>query len=87
MGRSRKKVCDFQKIFCQKSEFKLHTDLKKLAFRMARDYEKEESKEQQRRRDVQKEAKKLRHFLEDYDDEKDDVKYYKWGFHERTMIL
>ncbi|CAJ0946564.1 unnamed protein product, partial [Mesorhabditis belari] len=45
--------------------------------RMARSYEKEESKEQQRRRDVQKEAKKLRHFLEDYDDEKDDVKYYK----------
>ncbi|CAJ0577015.1 unnamed protein product, partial [Mesorhabditis spiculigera] len=47
--------------------------------RMARAYEKEETKEQQRRRDVQKEAKKLRHFLEDYDDEKEDGKYYKGG--------
>lgn len=40
-------------------------------------YEKEEQKEAQRKRDILKEAKKLKHFLEDYDDAKDDPKYYK----------
>lgn len=30
-----------------------------------------------RKKNALKEAKKLKHFLEDYDDEKDDPKYYK----------
>ncbi|EYC18732.1 hypothetical protein Y032_0026g1336 [Ancylostoma ceylanicum] len=43
----------------------------------AKQYEREERREKDRRRDILKEAKKLKHFLEDYDDEKDDPKYYK----------
>ncbi|VDM56775.1 unnamed protein product [Angiostrongylus costaricensis] len=42
----------------------------------AKQYEREERREKDRR-DILKEAKKLKHFLEDYDDEKDDPKYYK----------
>uniref|UniRef100_A0A1I7XLF0 L-aminoadipate-semialdehyde dehydrogenase-phosphopantetheinyl transferase n=1 Tax=Heterorhabditis bacteriophora TaxID=37862 RepID=A0A1I7XLF0_HETBA len=43
----------------------------------AKQYEREERREKDRKRDILKEAKKLKHFLEDYDDEKDDPKYYK----------
>uniref|UniRef100_A0A915BZI4 RNA-binding protein 25 n=3 Tax=Parascaris TaxID=6254 RepID=A0A915BZI4_PARUN len=45
--------------------------------RQAKLYEKDEQREKQRKRDTQKEAKKLKHFLEDYDDERNDPKYYK----------
>ncbi|GMS79806.1 hypothetical protein PENTCL1PPCAC_1981 [Pristionchus entomophagus] len=45
--------------------------------KMAKKYEKDESREKNRKLDVNKEAKKLKAFLEDYDDEKDDPKYYK----------
>ncbi|VDK51065.1 unnamed protein product [Anisakis simplex] len=45
--------------------------------RQAKLYEKDEQREKQRRRSMQKEAKKLKHFLEDYDDERNDPKYYK----------
>ncbi|CAI5451869.1 unnamed protein product [Caenorhabditis angaria] len=40
-------------------------------------YEKEERKEKDRKNFMQKEAKRLRLFLEDYEDDKDDQKYYK----------
>ncbi|CAB3397454.1 unnamed protein product [Caenorhabditis bovis] len=43
----------------------------------AKMYERAERKEKERKKELQKEAKRLRHFLEDYDDEKDDPKYYK----------
>ncbi|VDD88319.1 unnamed protein product [Enterobius vermicularis] len=45
--------------------------------RQAKLYEKNEQREKQRKRDLLKEAKKLKHFLEDYDDERMDQKYYK----------
>ncbi|GMT09099.1 hypothetical protein PFISCL1PPCAC_396 [Pristionchus fissidentatus] len=45
--------------------------------KMAKKYEKDESREKNRKLDVMKEAKKLKAFLEDYDDEKDDPKYYR----------
>uniref|UniRef100_A0A0N5AA90 PWI domain-containing protein n=1 Tax=Syphacia muris TaxID=451379 RepID=A0A0N5AA90_9BILA len=45
--------------------------------RQAKLYEKNEQREKQRKRDLMKEAKKLKHFLEDYDDERMDQKYYK----------
>ncbi|VBB25945.1 unnamed protein product [Acanthocheilonema viteae] len=45
--------------------------------RQAKLYERDEQREKQRKRDMQKEAKKLKHFLEDYDDERMDQKYYK----------
>ncbi|ETN74014.1 PWI domain protein [Necator americanus] len=45
----------------------------------AKQYEREERREKDRRRDILKEAKKLKHFLEDYDDEKDDPKYYNFS--------
>ena len=40
-------------------------------------YEREEEKAKQKRLDAIKEAKKLRVFLEDYDDERQDSKFYK----------
>uniref|UniRef100_T1IML8 PWI domain-containing protein n=1 Tax=Strigamia maritima TaxID=126957 RepID=T1IML8_STRMM len=43
----------------------------------AREYEKEKEKDEERRNDEAKEAKRLKEFLEDYDDERDDPKYYK----------
>lgn len=46
--------------------------------RQAKLYEKNEQREKQRKRDLMKEAKKLKHFLEDYDDERMDQKYYKY---------
>lgn len=45
--------------------------------RKRKDYEKEKEKQRQRRREELKEAKKLKEFFEDYDDERDDAKYYK----------
>lgn len=44
---------------------------------MAKKYEREERKEKDRKKTMQKEGKRLKLFLEDYDDEKDDPKYYK----------
>uniref|UniRef100_A0A4W5R336 RNA binding motif protein 25 n=1 Tax=Hucho hucho TaxID=62062 RepID=A0A4W5R336_9TELE len=44
----------------------------------ARDYDKENQREDERRREmVTKEGKRLKEFLEDYDDDKDDLKYYR----------
>ncbi|KAM6954574.1 RNA-binding protein 25b [Aplochiton taeniatus] len=43
----------------------------------ARDYSKETEREQERRRDTAKEGKRLKEFLEDYDDDRDDPKYYR----------
>ncbi|GMR58776.1 hypothetical protein PMAYCL1PPCAC_28971 [Pristionchus mayeri] len=45
--------------------------------KMSKKYEKDESREKNKKLDTNKEAKKLKAFLEDYDDEKDDPKYYK----------
>lgn len=47
---------------------------------MAKQYEKDAEAEEKRQRTIQKEAKKLRQFLEDYQDERDDPKYYKFEF-------
>lgn len=49
--------------------------------RMAQRYEKEEEAELQQKKSIQREAKKLKQFLEDYDDERDDTKYYKLVLH------
>ena len=38
------------------------------------------SREVKRKKPMFQEAKKMRAFLEDYDDERDDPKYYKWVF-------
>ncbi|ULT88695.1 hypothetical protein L3Y34_007716 [Caenorhabditis briggsae] len=57
-----------------------HARLKRWESRergMAKKYEREERKEKDRQKSVQKEAKRLKIFLEDYDDERDDSKYYK----------
>lgn len=43
----------------------------------ARDYAKESEREDERRREMVKEGKRLKEFLEDYDDERDDPKYYR----------
>ncbi|KAM8831924.1 RNA-binding protein 25b [Spinachia spinachia] len=43
----------------------------------ARDYAKEAEREDERRREMVKEGKRLKEFLEDYDDERDDPKYYR----------
>ncbi|KAM4690981.1 RNA-binding protein 25 isoform 1-T2 [Rhinophrynus dorsalis] len=43
----------------------------------AREYEKEAEREEERRRDMAKEGKRLKEFLEDYDDDRDDPKYYR----------
>uniref|UniRef100_A0A8C5DGG6 RNA-binding protein 25 n=1 Tax=Gouania willdenowi TaxID=441366 RepID=A0A8C5DGG6_GOUWI len=42
-----------------------------------RDYSKDAEREDERRREMAKEAKRLKEFLEDYDDERDDLKYYR----------
>merc|ERR1712061_18238 len=44
---------------------------------MQSDYKKDKSKEMKRVDDIEREGKKLREFLEDYDDDRDDEKYYK----------
>uniref|UniRef100_A0A4W5MPM9 RNA binding motif protein 25b n=1 Tax=Hucho hucho TaxID=62062 RepID=A0A4W5MPM9_9TELE len=43
----------------------------------ARDYSKESDREEERRREMTKESKRLKEFLEDYDDDRDDPKYYR----------
>lgn len=43
----------------------------------SREYDKDEEKEEERLSIEKKEAKRLRQFLEDYNDERDDGKYYK----------
>uniref|UniRef100_H3C607 RNA binding motif protein 25b n=1 Tax=Tetraodon nigroviridis TaxID=99883 RepID=H3C607_TETNG len=43
----------------------------------ARDYAKDSEREDERRRETVKEGKRLKEFLEDYDDERDDPKYYR----------
>ncbi|XP_026197017.1 RNA-binding protein 25b isoform X2 [Anabas testudineus] len=43
----------------------------------ARDHAKESEREDERRREMVKEGKRLKEFLEDYDDERDDPKYYR----------
>ncbi|KAF8778396.1 RNA-binding protein 25 like protein [Argiope bruennichi] len=45
--------------------------------RKAKEYEKERIKAEEQKRDELKEARRLKEFLEDYDDEKDDPKYFK----------
>lgn len=57
-----------------------HARLKRWESRergMSKKYEREERKEKDRKKSIQKEHKRLKLFLEDYDDEKDDPKYYK----------
>ncbi|EGT39102.1 hypothetical protein CAEBREN_03913 [Caenorhabditis brenneri] len=64
----------------KEKEIAYHARLKRWELRersMAKKYEREERKEKDRKRNFQKEAKKLKTFLEDYDDEKDDPKFYK----------
>lgn len=43
----------------------------------AREYEKEREREEERKAEESREGRRLKEFLEDYDDERDDVKYYK----------
>ena len=43
------------------------------------DYQEEKKKEMARKKAINKEAKKLRQFLEDYEDDKDDQVYFKGG--------
>ena len=45
------------------------------------DYQEEKKNEMARKKAINKEAKKLRQFLEDYDDYKDDQVYFKGGAH------
>lgn len=42
-----------------------------------RDYEKIMEKDSRRNKDEQEEKHRLRDFLEDFDDERDDIKFYK----------
>lgn len=46
----------------------------------ARDAAKEKEKRRIKEEERQKEAKRLKEFLEDYEDERDDVKYYKYVY-------
>ncbi|XP_035687848.1 RNA-binding protein 25-like isoform X2 [Branchiostoma floridae] len=46
--------------------------------RKTREYDKENEREEDRKKEMIKEAKRLKEFLEDYDDERDDPKYYKY---------
>jgi RNA-binding protein 25 len=52
-----------------------------------KEYQIEKKKEIQRKKILQKEAKKLRQFLEDYDDEKDDSMHYKASNLEKKLKL
>ena len=45
-----------------------------------REFERERQRSEERKTEEKKEARRLREFLEDYDDERDDPKYYKYGF-------
>lgn len=42
-----------------------------------KEYEREREKEEERTAEENREARRLREFLEDYDDERDDPKFYK----------
>lgn len=53
--------------------------------KMARQYENDKMKELRRKEDEEKEARKLREFLEDYDDDRDDEKFYKGSKLERRL--
>lgn len=50
-----------------------------------REYERERQREKERRSEENKESKRLREFLEDYNDERDDVKYYKGSALQRRL--
>ena len=52
-----------------------------------RDYEKEKAKDDLRKADEAKESKRMKEFLEDYNDDKDDVKYYKLDFKYNNTII
>lgn len=52
---------------------------------MARQYDSEKIKEIRKKDDEDREAKKLREFLEDYDDDRDDDKYYRGSKLERRL--
>uniref|UniRef100_A0A8R1E7C3 PWI domain-containing protein n=1 Tax=Caenorhabditis japonica TaxID=281687 RepID=A0A8R1E7C3_CAEJA len=57
-----------------------HARLKRWESRerqMAKKYEKEERREHDRKKNTQKECKRLKTFLEDYEDERDDPKFFK----------
>ncbi|XP_045162235.2 RNA-binding protein 25-like isoform X2 [Mercenaria mercenaria] len=51
----------------------------------AREYEKEREREDERKAEELREARRLREFLEDYDDERDDPKFYKGSALERRL--
>lgn len=53
--------------------------------RKAKEYEKERLKEEEKLAEEAKEARRLKEFLEDYEDERDDVKYYKGAALQRRM--
>lgn len=53
--------------------------------RKAKEYEKEKIKNEEQKKDEAKEARRLKEFLEDYDDEKDDPKYFKGSALVRRM--
>ncbi|KAF9813070.1 hypothetical protein SFRURICE_000030 [Spodoptera frugiperda] len=55
--------------------------------RKAKEYEKERERERCREEEREKEAKRLKEFLEDYDDERDDHKYYKGKELQRRLGL
>jgi RNA-binding protein 25 len=44
---------------------------------MAKQYEREDDVDRTQKKNRQKEAKKMAQFLEDYNDDRDDPKYYK----------
>lgn len=48
--------------------------------RKAKEYDKEREKERLKEEERERDAKRLKEFLEDYDDERDDAKYYKLVF-------
>ncbi|XP_052767394.1 RNA-binding protein 25-like [Mya arenaria] len=51
----------------------------------SREYEKERDREEERKSEESREARRLREFLEDYDDERDDPKFYKGSALERRL--
>ncbi|GFY67867.1 RNA-binding protein 25 [Trichonephila inaurata madagascariensis] len=53
--------------------------------RKAKEYEKERIRAEEQKKDEAKEARRLKEFLEDYDDEKDDPKYFKGNSLVRRM--
>ena len=45
-----------------------------------RDYEKQITKDERKKQEEQEERTHLLEFLEEYDDDRDDIKYYKYVF-------